>query len=189
MKMEDRIWKDIKNYEGKYQISNYGEVKSMKNNIILKSPIKSKYLYVTLYDFKGKPKKHTIHRLVAKAFLENPCNYTVVNHKNGDKHNNCVKNLEWCTYSHNTLEAFRLGLSKSWCGTKFGKEHPNYNLRGKWKYQKPVLQFDLSNNFIARYNSSTEAERKLKLSCSHISECCRGIRKTCGGYKWKYENV
>lgn len=185
MKMEE-IWKDIEGYEGKYKISNYGKVKSLKNNIILKETISnSKYLYVTLYNLNGKQKKHTIHRLVAQAFIPNSNEYLVVNHIDGNKTNNKMDNLEWCTYSHNTLEAHRLGLQKSWCGTKFGKQHPNYKFRGKWKTQKPVLQFDLKNNFIKEYNSATEIERELKLSCSHISECCRGIRKTCGGYIWK----
>ena len=99
------IWKDIKGYEGLYQISNKGRVKSLGNNKTKKekilSPGKHKgYFYVSLYKNR-KEKKYSIHRLVAQAFLPNPDNLPVVNHKDENKLNNNVENLEWCTQEYN----------------------------------------------------------------------------------------
>lgn len=109
------IWKDIKNYEGYYQISNLGNIKSLerivkvnnngdfgkKQERVLKPHLQNNgYYYITLY--KGnKRKNNLIHRLVADAFIDNPNNYPIINHKDENKQNNNVENLEWCTYSYN----------------------------------------------------------------------------------------
>ena len=104
-------WKDIANYEGIYQISNMGNVRSLDRIVhpnnqylqkgkILKPLDNGKYLFVTLRKDGVKENKY-IHRLVAEHFLLNPLFYNEVNHKDEDKHNNCISNLEWCTHSYN----------------------------------------------------------------------------------------
>lgn len=124
------IWKDIKGYEGYYQISNYGDVKSVERNIIgrnrkeiiLKGGFDGKYFFVILQ--KNCIKKHfKIHRLVALNFIDNPLNKPEVNHIDGNKLNNHVNNLEWNTMSENQKHAFKIGLNS----TK-GEKHPRHKL-------------------------------------------------------------
>lgn len=117
------IWKDIPNYEGLYQASNFGRIKSIQyfnhtnNKIyprdkILKPILNEKgYCRVDLSK-SGKSKRHRVHRLVAKTFLPNPYNLLEVNHIDGNKQNNNVNNLEWCSRSYNMKEAYKLGLVK-----------------------------------------------------------------------------
>ena len=99
-------WRDIKGYEGKYQVSNLGRVKSLnyrrtgKEEILTNTPNEKGYLYLFLYK-KGKRKPYYIHRLVTDAFIVNPNNYEEVNHKDEDKTNNNVDNLEWCSRKYN----------------------------------------------------------------------------------------
>ena len=124
----EEIWKDINGFEGLYQVSNFGRIKSLpktrktgksKKTIrfydekILKASSCSNngYKIVTLSD-NGKQKYFTIHRLVCFHFLENKNNYKVINHKDGNKLNNDVENLEWCTNSQNSSHAYKLGLQK-----------------------------------------------------------------------------
>ena len=115
------IWKDIEGYEGLYQVSNLGKIKSIQylnrvnnksypRNKILKIIINEKgYLKVDLYKLKKK-KRFRIHRLVAQAFIPNPNNFPEINHINGNKQDNSINNLEWCTHSYNMKEAYKLGL-------------------------------------------------------------------------------
>lgn len=116
------IWKDIKGYEGKYQVSTLGYVKSLvmwtgdkyiKRDKILRGVLyKNGYMYVGLSK-DGKVKRFKVNRLVAEAFIDNPYNLPVTNHKNGDKTNNTVGNLEWTSYSENLKHAYKTGLRKS----------------------------------------------------------------------------
>ena len=115
------IWKDIEGYEGLYQVSNLGKIKSIQylnrvnnksypRNKILKIIINEKgYLKVDLYKLKKK-KRFRIHRLIAQAFIPNPNNFPEINHINGNKQDNSINNLEWCTHSYNMKEAYKLGL-------------------------------------------------------------------------------
>ena len=125
--MQNIEWKPIKGYEDLYMVSNTGLVKSLKrekknnNGIqILKEKIMkfntygSEYLRVPLYDKEHKKHCLSVHRLVASAFLDNPNNFTDVNHIDGNKHNNNVHNLEWCDRSYNLKHAYKLGLKKSY---------------------------------------------------------------------------
>ena len=162
------IYKDIKGYEGKYQVSNLGNVKSLHYNNtnrerVLKPRVTKGYLSVDL----GYRNPRLVHRLVAEAFLENPNNLPCVNHKDENKKNNCVDNLEWCSNEYN--------LNYGTCLERRGKSH-----------RKPINQYDLDGNFIKTWNSGTEISKKLGFSHGNICSCCRGKQKTAYGFKWRY---
>ena len=110
-------WRDIKGYEGLYQISNKGRVKSLNYKRTGKEKIRKPgkrrgYFFITLYKKGEKPKSFDIHRLVAEHFLPNPDNLPVVNHKDENKLNNNVENLEWCTFAYNTIYSVNGGKSR-----------------------------------------------------------------------------
>lgn len=159
-------WKNIKGYEDKYLISNFGEVKVIKTNKILKKELRRNYWSVQLWKNK-KPKHFSIHRLVALNFIDNPNNYLFVNHKDENKLNNVVTNLEWCTASYNATY-----------GTAIK--------RAVEKKAISVLQIDKNGNLIDTHYSIAEAERKTGIYNPNIVKCCKGKRKTAGGYIWKY---
>ena len=184
------IWKSIEGYEEKYEVSNLGRVKSLKNNkgidreLILKPRIsKNGYLYLNLWN-NSVCKAKKIHRLVAEAFCFKSDNAQCVNHINGVKTDNKAENLEWCTYSYNTKHAVEKGLIKPTIGKingmygKHGKNHPS---------SKPVLQFDMKGNFLKEWESCIEAGTTLNLCGGSIQRCARGDRKSAFGYIWKYK--
>ena len=170
----EEIWMDIKDYEGLYVISNYGRVKNNKG--IIKKPQKNRngYLYIDLWkDNKGK--KILLHRLVANHFLLNPDNYPEVNHKDENKLNNCVDNLEWCDHTYNNNY-----------GTK--KERLRKSLLNN-PSSKPVVQYDLNGKEVSRFPSVQEAGRILNLTkgqmnCIYL--CCNHKLQTSCGFIWKY---
>jgi len=133
------------------------------------------YFAVTLRkDGKGYAK--LLHRLVAEAFIPNPYNKQQINHKNGNKADNRVSNLEWATQSENQKHRFTvLGQKGYWTGR--GAEYP---------LSKPVLQIK-DGIVIAEFYSAGEAERKTGVFHSGISACCRGEIKSSGGFQWKYK--
>ena len=187
------IWKDIKGYEGLYQVSNLGRIRSLDRIVksiynskrkmsgkILKPNVIGRYAIITLYDNDGKAKNRTIHRLVAQAFIPNPNNYPIVNHKDGNRLNNSVENLEWCTQSHNVKESYRLGIEK-----------PNLTNLGKFgklnKKAKKIKQIDTNTNKTINYfYGVTEANRKTGINFRNIHLCLQKKRKSAGGYKWEY---
>lgn len=153
-------WKDTE-YTG-YQVSNLGRVRNKKNKI-LKQQIRKGYCDVGLHINKQKqPKLVKVHRLVAEAFIPNPNNYPVINHKDENKQNNCVDNLEWCNYKYNC----------------------NYGNRNN-KIKKKIIQFDSNNNFIKEYKSITDASKKCNIPTSNITRSCKTHYKA-GGYIWEY---
>lgn len=166
--METEIWKDIAGYAGKYMVSSLGRVKSLNyrhtgREQMLEPKDNSKgYLKVSLWK-DGKEDTRFVHRLVAIAFIPNPLNLHQVNHKDENKRNNCVDNLEWCDPKYNS----------------------NYGTRNKRfaeKLSKPILCVETGEI----YSSSHDASRRTGLHQQHINECCTGKQKTTGGYHWKY---
>ena len=126
----------------------------------------------------------SVHRLVALNFIDNPNNYPVVNHIDGNKQNNNVTNLEWCTYSYNNKEAYRLGLAKISMTERKFKQIKELSKRTS----KKVIQYDKDYNYINSFPSISEASRKTNFSISHISRCCNNKRIT-NGYIWEFEKV
>ena len=168
--MNKEIWKDIKGYEGLYQVSNKGNVRSLHYGKIKQLSIVKRsngYLMVSLWN-KMKRKHYLVHRLVAEAFIPNPNNYPQVNHKDENPINNSVDNLEWCTSKYNN----------------------NYGTRNQRMFNNMpkycVVKYDLNGNYIAEYLSIKIAARENNISDSNIIKCCKGQRKTAGRYIWKY---
>lgn len=177
------IWKPIKGYEGLYEVSNTGKVKSLEKRArfgrgyrtfpereLKLSEDKDGYYKVNLSK-QGKKKRFFVHRLVATAFIGNPEELPVVNHKDGNKKNNFVSNLEWTTRSENDLHAFRTGLRKPTDGGT----------------SKKVIQVDIhTGKVIQEYKSISEAARKNKVSITSISDCANGKQNQAHGYKWEF---
>lgn len=179
----EEIWKDIKGYEGLYQISDRGNVKSLnynntgKNCILKSSNNGNGYLCIGLR-INGKTKTRRVHRLVCEAFLPNPENKETVNHKNGIKTDNRLENLEWATYSENNKHSY-IELGKK--GTMTGKLGKNHNR------SITVCRYSKSGEYIDEFSGACEAERITKIYNSHIIACCKGYRKSAGNYIWKYK--
>lgn len=179
------IWKDIKGYEGIYQVSDLGRVKSLNYNhhgmeaILKPSNRGNGYLFVVLCINKIKT-NYLVHRLVCESFLPNPENKRTVNHKNGIKTDNRLDNLEWATHHENNKHAHDNGLNvspKFWTG-KFGSDNPS---------SIPVCRFSKTGEYIDEFAGASEAARITGLHRGHISDCCRGSLKSHGGYIWKYK--
>lgn len=178
------IWKDIEGYEGLYMVSSLGRVKRLeskkcKHDRIITPQNNNGYFRVTLSKY-GKVLQYRLHRLVAEAFIPNPNNYPVVNHKDENKQNNMIwvnedgsidynkSNLEWCTQQYNC----------------------NYGGRTEkiiTKLSKPVLQYNKEGKLLNEWRGTNEAAKKLNLNSRGINTCCLGKIKTSGGYIWKYK--
>lgn len=178
----EEIWVNVFGYEGKYQVSNLGRVKSLPRNgtvcyeRILKIQVdKNGYNYVSFHK-----RKFKIHRLVAEAFIPNPENKPQVNHIDGNKQNNEVENLEWATAQENLNHAFRIGLKKK---TDLEKMIQCARL----KNMKPVLQYDLQGNFVKRWESAAEIQKCLGYREQNIGACCLNKYKKSNGFIWRFE--
>lgn len=162
---------------GKYFVDTQGRVySSMTGSLVEKArtPMNNGYLKVTL-SRGGSEKQFLVHRLVALAYLPNPEGKRTVNHKNGDRHDNSLCNLEWATYAENHQHSFK----------KLGRESGTKGKRGlDCSNSKPVIQ--LVRNHGVFHGSTAEAARH---TCAHsiaISRVCRGTQKTAGGFRWRW---
>jgi len=186
-----KIWKDAFGYEGLYQVSNNGEIRSVERYFEMFNPLTKRYNIRKIelkelkpgIDHKGylhvglrKNDKSTtkkIHRIVALSFLKIIEGKTQVNHIDGNKKNNDVDNLEWCNNAENQIHAIKKGLKKIYKG----KDN---------KKSKVVYQYDFSNNLIKKWLCITDAERELEISNKNICAVCRNKRRSAGGYYWSY---
>lgn len=173
-------WKDVLGFEGFYQVSSEGNVRSVdrkyvtsngkerfyKGKLLTPSDAGKGYKNVML-SAKGRRATPRVCRIVAEAFVPNPKNLPQVNHKDENKSNDRADNLEWCTAKYNTN--YGTGLK-----------------RRSQKISKKVLQFDLDGNLIAEWESISAAGKTLGIDGSHITRCCKGKLFKSGGYRWKY---
>lgn len=156
-------WRDVKGYEGFYRVSNKGQILSIRNGIVLKQNLKRNGYLQIEFSVNGVKTTKSVHRVVAESFLDNPGNLPCVNHKDECKTNNDVSNLEFCTQQYNL----------------------NYGNCPLHKYT-PIIQMDKEGNVVKVWNSIKDACRNTTMNYQCISACCRGIKKQCYGYKWKY---
>ena len=157
---------------GIYQISNFGNVKNIKKNKLLKPAINKDGYYTLLLSKNGVQKSFKVHKLVASHFLKEPT--IQVNHKNGIKTDNNINNLEYITLHENILHSWINGLSK-----------------GKYKnvgnHARKIIQLDKdTEEELRQFESVYEASEKLGITNTSIENCLKGRSRTSGGYKWKY---
>ena len=174
--MTEEVWRDIEGYEGRYQVSNMGRVKSLgrkdrfgrviKERILEPAVTHNGYLRVGLH-VDGKRKMLRVHRLVCEAFHENPDNKSEVNHVNEDKTDNRACNLEWSTRTENC-------------------NHGSRNERVAKALSKPIGQFSLDGKLIKVWQSACEARRQTGFDQGYVGAVARGKFKQAYGYIWKY---
>lgn len=181
--MQEEIWKDVVGYEGLFQVSNLGRVRSYDRKVRCHNgyrTIKGR-IYTNCFDrhyyhvvLRGKKDNDVqlVHRLVAVAFIPNPDNKATVNHIDGNKLNNNVDNLEWATYSENSKHAFRIGL-----------------IAPKITHFRGIKAYRLSDkSFVGEYKSQHEAAKKLGLNVAHICSVLHGRVSQTGGYYFEYNH-
>jgi len=192
-------WRDVTGYEGLYQVSNTGKVKSLDRYVKARSDSKmikrgtvmklqeshKGYCIVSLHK-ENNIKSFSVHRLVAEAFIPNPMRKPQVNHKDCDKKNNMVSNLEWCTQDENMRHASDNGIYNNKSSKQLSAIRKNQLIASE-KRKKAVNQYSVDGLFIRQFASMTEAEKETGTSLSKISMCCNGKRKKANGYKWGIE--
>ncbi|WP_295902914.1 NUMOD4 domain-containing protein [uncultured Alistipes sp.] len=184
------IWQDIPEYEGLYQVSNTGKIRSLdrisrhncrsfrsiKGRILKPFPVQGGYLAVYLCR-DGIKRSFKVHRLVAFAFCPNP--QKEVNHKDGNRQNNNVSNLEWCSRSENNRHSYAI----------LGRKSPNLGkINNLSPLSKRVKQISLDGKILKIWDSTMAIERALKYSSANIAACCRLKFRTMYGYIWRYDN-
>lgn len=177
----EEIWKDVTGYEGLYMVSNLGKVAS-----VLRQGTKGNILTPTInkrgYHFVGLNKDHVrknfkVHRLVAVAFIPNPCGYSEINHIDGDKSNNCVENLEWTDRKGNMGHARQMGVMKN-ARAKLDEWNS-----ANWKI--PVISTNVKTGAERRFDCISDAASALGVQATKISACLKGKRKSTGGYTFR----
>lgn len=193
--LPNEIWKDIQGYEGVYQVSCYGRIKSLPRTkrgggFVCPAKIIKLYLgkapkndyYIVILQKNGTKSTKRVCRLVATAFVDNPLNLLQVNHIDENTHNDTAWNLEWCTakyncnYGEHPKKISKAAKERARNGEYFG---------GK-QYIKviPILQYDLDGNFICEFESVKEAREKYS---SRVQDCLSGKTTQAGGFQWKYK--
>ena len=180
------IWKQIKGYEKLYEISNYGNIRSLKRNNTngrqLSKNFGARGYYQVTLSKNNVRKTARIHRLVAETFIPNVEKKEIVNHIDGNKLNNNVDNLEWCTEKENVNHAWKNNLcSVSEKHREVARETCRKN--GKLNTKK-VNQYDKNKKYIKQWESIIEASKYCKIDRGNITKCCKKERKTAGGYYW-----
>jgi len=169
-------WEDIAGYEGLYQVSNYGRIKSFRQGKRTKSTAEyilnptlsnTGYEQITLYRSQHDRHKFLVHRLVAQAFIDNPNNYESVNHKDENRLNNKADNLEWCTASYNNA-------------------YGTARIRGSITKGQKIDQFTLEGIYLATYASLSVANKITGINKHIISDCLCGVCQSGKGYIWRY---
>ena len=199
------IWKDVPEYEGLYMVSNLGRIMSLhctskvakENGVhdrrIMKNVMSSSGYYHVGLSKNGVKIMHSIHVLVARAFIPNPENKPSVNHIDGNRTNNAVSNLEWATYKENQQHAIRTGLRDL---HKPHIMHKPYRARKKRSSDKTsysygsygFLQYSPEGNFVKLWRTQVEAADAVGFSQADISKCVAGRRKMCAGFIWRKYN-
>lgn len=189
----EEIWKDIPGYNGRYQASTLGRIRSTdrlveksnglkefyKGRVLKASLVPSGYLYVGIAEEQNKFRSRRVHRLIAETFIPNPLNLPEINHKNEDKTDNKVENLEWCSREYNSQYGHRI--------EKYSKANINNPA-----LSKEVNQYDLKGNYIRSFPSAAEAARFLgkdSVAANRIGQCCRGLYQkgnSAYGYLWRF---
>lgn len=183
----DEIWKPVKGFEGLYEVSNLGRVRSLDRKVrnrggfalkkgkILSDAAVSGHGYRKVGLWKDNMGTNAlVHRLVAEAFIPNPDNLPEVNHKDENPRNNCVENLEWCDGYYNMTY-----------GTL--QQRKADKLRGRPIGSQPILQYSKDGELIARYDSALKAAEAINGDNSAICKCANGKVKTSYGFVWKWE--
>jgi hypothetical protein len=175
------IWKDIQGYEGLYQVSSLGRIRSNKG--IRKQSVSNRgYMLVGLCRY-NVPKTYLVHRIVAKAFIANVQNKPEINHIDGNKQNNSIKNLEWVSRKENEQHSFHVLnhpmpiVTQKYKG-KYGKEHNR---------SRVVLQYSQNGEYIRQWDSLMDIERQLGIPHGNVSHCCAGKVHSAGNFIFKYK--
>lgn len=180
---KDEVWKPIEGFEGLYEVSNFGRVKSLTR---YKKIIKPLVTNVGYYQYqlwhKGVCRVASAHRLVAQAFIPNPEGKPIVNHIDENKLNNSVENLEWVTHVENCRYGTAIERRTKHFDYSKRKRNPKNQILA---CSKPVDQYTIDGAFVKRWNSATECYRATNISISCIRRVASGERKTAGGYVFK----
>lgn len=188
MEIKVEVWKDIPGYEGLYQVSSLGRVKSLYKEMVMNTGGIRKYPEIILAGSKGHNRYHHVllyngisrvtkltHRLVADAFIPNVKDAKQVNHINAIKTDNRVENLEWVSPAENIQHTFKLGRQIHNKGV-FDDDNPN---------NKIVIQLSKDGFFLNSFSSRSEAARAVGITPSWISACVNGKKNSAGGFIWK----
>ena len=174
-------WRDVPEYEDIYQVSNYGRVRRIYNGKVKVMTQRHRgkgYLGVTLLK-NGTKKDFYVHRLVAETFIPNQDNLPQVNHKNLNKEDNSVENLEWVTAVDNMRHRFMYGAPI--------KKKQYTSFRRKRKNTIKIKQYLLDGTYVQTWDSLQQIQNTLGIYHSNISDCCKGVTKKSHGYIWSYE--